>query len=220
MPRLWLQLSDPRLKAQYETDIEKTIKALTTSAFENLIGITQSFTMDAVSHKLFLIRRVNQRPHSLYTIAPVSPSIQAMIANHFQFLEQLDLINLYKKFQQIRDSRQIAGILFEVIAQKYLQENIKLYIVPMVKLDKVPQGKPQWHSSHINFTDPILETKRLDVLPKSFNLNVKPSKVVYSVSPSPIEEDVCYVPKKTNQVAIDSFIISGGHLYLFQFTIS
>jgi hypothetical protein len=35
-----------------------------------------------------------------------------------------------------------------------------------------------------------------------------------------IQSDIFYVPNPTNQVAIDSFIVSNGCLYMFQFTIA
>ena len=106
-------------------------------------------------------------------------------------------------------------MLFETLGQRILQENISLEMVPMVRLDKVPHGKPQWHLSHIF---PIQFWSRLEALNDRSHLDVKPTRVVQSVVPSPVKEGVYYVPEKTNQVAIDSFVVSGGHLYVFQFT--
>ena len=51
-------------------------------------------------------------------------------------------------------------------------------------------------------------------------LDMKPTSILeLGLGPVPIEEGVYYFPKKTNQVAISSFIVSGGYVYFFQFTI-
>lgn len=221
-PRLWIDHSDPIVKDRYESDLRGMIDVMTTSTFEQYINHTKSFTMDSdtASHKLYLIRRVDSHPRSLYTVGPITPNVQSMLANHFQFMERLDLIRLYQKFEKNPDSRKVAGILFEAIGQQSLQEKITLVIVPMVRFDKVPTGKPRWHSSHISLESAVLEAKRLEALQHSIHLDVKPTRVVQSGVTSPsVEEGVYYVPEKTNQVAIDSFIVSDGLLYLFQFTI-
>ena len=55
-----------------------------------------------------------------------------------------------------------------------------------------------------------LEEKHVQALQKQSHLDIKPTRVQSDVT-LPIEEDIYYVPKKTNQVVIiDSFIVSDG----------
>ena len=54
------------------------------------------------------------------------------------------------------------------------------------------------------------------------SINFSPAKMVkYEVSElNQIKLNVFYVPKSLNQVALDSFIILNGYLYIFQITIA
>lgn len=55
-----------------------------------------------------------------------------------------------------------------------------------------------------------MEEKHVQALQKQSHLDIKPTRVQSDVT-LPIEEDIYYVPKKTNQVVIiDSFIVSDG----------
>ncbi|KAF8809620.1 hypothetical protein BYT27DRAFT_7093757 [Phlegmacium glaucopus] len=222
MPRLWIDLNEQQERTRYESEVHTAINNMTSSKLEQLIADTVSLTMDGVSCKLYLISRVDPvNPRSLHIIAPITHNIQSMLANHFRHcMERLDVIRLYKKFAKIPESRKVAGMLFEAFGQQLLQENIMLDMVPMVQLRSVPTGKPQLNSSHIFLVNPELEASRQAALGRMSRLDVKPTRVVESGgTPPSVEEGIYYLPKKTNQVAIDSFIVSGGSLYLFQFTI-
>ena len=105
-------------------------------------------------------------------------------------------IKINQLFENFPELRELAGMLFETLGQRILQENISLEMVPMVRLDKVPHGKPQWHSSHIFLSNTILESKRLEALNDRSHLDVKPTRVVQSVIPSPVKEGVYYVPRR------------------------
>lgn len=91
----------------------------------------------------------------------------------------------------------------------------------MVRLNNVPKGDSQWYSTHTDLPTPELEASRLENLSNhTVPLEVKPTKVIEVGSkPDPIEEDVYYFPTKPNLVGIDSYMVSGGRLYLFQFTV-
>jgi hypothetical protein len=57
-PRLWLDLIDSEERAQYELDVKRLIDNLTASRLKELIMNTVSLSMDAVSDKKFLIKRM------------------------------------------------------------------------------------------------------------------------------------------------------------------
>ena len=207
-PRLWATLCDGSEWDRYKSDVAATIEDMTTSKLAQLVGDAQSLSMDAISHKIVLVGREDlANTRSLHTIGPITPNIEARIQRRLRYLKRLDIVELYQMFEKNPNSAKLAGTLFEVVGQRLLEENITL---PMMRLSTVPRGDPQWHSAH-----PELEASQ-----ENLTLEVKPTRVVeVGSNPKPIEEGVYYFPKKTNEVAIDSFIVSGGFLYLFQFTI-
>ncbi|KAF8525514.1 hypothetical protein BU17DRAFT_62666 [Hysterangium stoloniferum] len=77
---------------------------------------------------------------------------------------------------------------------------------------------PQWYSSHIPLSNP--ERKQLRVQAVEEGLSITPIQTIEYMESEldTILSDVFYVPGRYNQVAIDSFILSNGKLYLFQFT--
>jgi len=92
----------------------------------------------------------------------------------------------------------------------------------MVRLSESREGSlPQWHSAHITLVNKSLDKFREQALNEQFELNIpEPKMVEYGDDgPSSITANVLYLPKLTNQVALDSFILFKNILYIFQFTI-
>ena len=93
----------------------------------------------------------------------------------------------------------------------------------MVRLSKSHQGSlPQWHSSHLPFSNKSFHKFHKKALKKEININIPdPEMVEYGdKGPSSITANVLYLPKLTNQVALNSFILFKNFLYIFQFTIA
>ena len=61
-----------------------------------------------------------------------------MVAYRLQLMKRLKLfiylkvIRFYQLFEKVPESRKLAGIFFETLGQRFLQENISLEMVPMV----------------------------------------------------------------------------------------
>jgi hypothetical protein len=208
---------------RYKRDVEKEIKALTTHKLEQLIEDSSSLTMDATSHKLCLIHRlVREDVYSRPMVSPITSSVQSRLANRFRTLERKEQIRLYKLFSKVLDSRATAGIFFEAAGQRRIQDGATLEFVPMVRLTSSRSGtNPRWYSSHILLRNASLEASRQQALQgRQFLLIPQCSPIEYTDDgPSSITPNVIYVPELTNQVALDSFIVVSGLLFMLQFTI-
>lgn len=233
-PRLCIDyLLNPDRLREYQDDLQKTILETTTSQLKSLFKDAAGLKMDAISHKLCLLaRRTQEDVHSEAVVAPITHAVQSRLANQYRKVERAEKINLYTMFSRARDSRIVAGIFFEAIAQDRFQEgNMELELVPMVRLEaskrkrsndgkKAPQ--PQWYSSHILLHDKSLEVSRKHALKQQLMVKINPSAIEeYSDDVlASIKPDVFYVPESTNRKALDSFTWIDGILYIFQFTIA
>ena len=219
-PRLCFDYLLHDMIEEYKQEVENEIKALTISKLEQFISSSASLTMDGISHKLCVIRRVEDGIRS-YDVAPITLTMQSRLASRFRTLERQEQICLYKRFSKVPDSRSMAGIFFEAAGQQHIQDGVTLEIVPMVRL---PSNKgatnPRWYSSHAHIVNASLEASRQDALQKKQLVHIPQSPFMeYRDGPLTIKSDYIYVPEFTNQVALDSFIAIDGLLYVFQFTI-
>lgn len=216
---------------EHEDHLQKGIFEITTSKLDKLFKDASLLNMDAISHKLCLLRRLDKNDvHSKSDVTPMTHSIQSRLANQYRNLERAERVHLYKMFGKVRDSRLLAGVFFEAIAQEHFQEGgTKLTLIPMVRLKKSERsgGKKrppqlQWYSSHITLRNTSLEIFRQEALTQQFTVEIKPSETIeYTEDSIPsIKSNIFYVPELNNQKAFDSFIMLDGFLYIFQFTIA
>ena len=141
-------------------------------------------------------------------------------------MERAEQLRLYNFFAKVPESRKMAGVFYEVLAQQRFQEKISLSIITMVKFDRrEPTQKskmPRWYTSHVLLTSLELEALRQNALRHVISINIVPSRTeeLTDNGPSHIEQDVLYIPEATNHEPLDSFIWHGDHLYFFQSTIN
>jgi hypothetical protein len=172
--------------------------------------------------------------HSLAAVAPITNSIKSRLSNQFRNLQQGERIRLFKVFERVPGARATAGIFYEAQAQYLLQEGMHLDLIPMVKLESEENGReskklgkgrraplPRWHSSHVFLYDQSLETSRQQALRQPAPVDIEPSKTLEYTDDGlqSLEPNVFYVPEKTNESAIDFFILVDDFLYIFQMTI-
>ena len=225
-PRICIEFaSTPHKLDDYKEDVNAAILNITSDGLRKLITDSTSLRMDSVSHKIFLISRRNiDNMHSRAVVAPLTPTIQSRLANQFRNLERDEQLHFYTLLSKVPDLRATAGVFYEALGQRRLQNKIVLTIIPMVKLDQTPGSKkmPQWYSSHVLLGDRRLEVLRRQALQHAIEINAVPSRTEEFMSngPSHIERDVFYLPAATNHESVDAFIWLGDFLYLFQFTTS
>lgn len=223
-PRICVDyLCDHVKMAQYRHALETEIKDLKTSELEKLVEDAASLTMNTVSHKICLISRQDkENVHSPAIISPMTSFIKSKLANRFRALGRHEQIRLYKHFAKVPASKGLAGIFFEAAGQRRLQDGITLEIVPVVRLSSSRRGTdPQWYSSHSLLRNPELEASRQNALQQRQFLQIPScSPIEYpNDGPSSIISNIIYLPELTNQVAVDSFIVINGLLYVLQFAI-
>jgi hypothetical protein len=198
--------------------------------------------LDAASHSLFLVKRTNVDNLRKASIEPISLSVKSELQKQIQHQSQGEQIRLYEHFARVSGSMPVAGLVFESMVQSKLRKRVSLELIPMVKRrsdestnsTEGSKGKkiPQWHSDHpdhsssFSGTQGTLSPKRphahLPSQSDNYSITFSPAKTVeYEVSElNKIEHNEFYVPKSSNQVALDSFIILNGYLYIFQITIA
>ncbi|KAF8516562.1 hypothetical protein BU17DRAFT_76626 [Hysterangium stoloniferum] len=193
IPRLCIQYKPSQLR-EYEVKLSKALADITTTTLEKLLSKSESLKMNETSHSLCLLSRE----------------------------ELKEKIRLYRHFEKVPQSRSVAGIFFEAAVQSHLITEISLTLHPMVKREcNGPTKKlPQWYSSHIPLSNPELEQLRVQAVEEDLSLTPTQTIEYLESELDTILSDVLYVPQRSNQVAIESFILSNGKLYLFQFTIA
>jgi len=82
--RLCVSYNQSQLDA-HEREVSKAVKNVTPSQLKRLFTDSESLHMDAISNKICLVSRGNQKDvHSEVIIAPITPSIQSRLANQLR----------------------------------------------------------------------------------------------------------------------------------------
>ncbi|KAF8340042.1 hypothetical protein F5887DRAFT_1160464 [Amanita rubescens] len=211
------------LRAQ---DLQEAITALTIDELQRVLQASRSLAMNEVSHKICLISRQDRgNMYSRAVVSPITSIIKSRLASRFRKLERGEQIRLYKYFSEskVPGSRVTAGIFFEAAAHGCFQDGVTLELLPMVRLPSSRgNNKPRWHSSHISLPNATLEAARQQALRKPQSLNIPEHLPIVEYTddgPSSIESNVLYLPELTNQVALNSFILTNDLLYIFQFSV-
>ena len=217
----------------YKRKLESKLNELTLQDLQDIAdGISESLTMDSLSHKLCLVKRMD--PHNVgsdFELTHITDHIRSRIVIRLRNLDTLEQINFYRKISRPH-CRTLAGHVFEAFCQKQFQKKIEIEYIPMVRLDdnqpkddtQRQQRNPQWHSSHNPFADAGLAAEQAIACNHRATLDIRPSATLEyddrnfeGFDPTP---DVYYVPSRQNAVAVDSFIFHNNRLFLFQFTVS
>ena len=140
-------------------------------------------------------------------------------------MERAEQLRLYNFFAKVPESRKMAGVFYEVLAQQRFQEKIFLSIITMVKFDRrEPTQKskmPRWYTSHVLLTNPELEALRQNALRHVISINIVPSRTeeLTDNGPCHIEQDVLYIPEATNhEYCMNPWTHSSGTVTTFTFS--
>ena len=119
-PRLCIKFArDPERLATYEYDPGLAVSNIQANNLKKLFADAQSLTLNAISHELCLISRQDQKNlHSHPVVALITDSIKSRLAIQFRHMEQNEGIRLYHYFSRVPESRALAGVFFEVMAQR------------------------------------------------------------------------------------------------------
>ncbi|KIL64152.1 hypothetical protein M378DRAFT_178977 [Amanita muscaria Koide BX008] len=108
---------EPNELARYRIELQEAITKITTGDIKKLIDEASGLTMDAVSQKIFLLRRQQRDDiHSRAVVAPITDSIKSRLSNQFRHLQRAELVHLCQFCEKGPGSMRIAGIFYDAIA--------------------------------------------------------------------------------------------------------
>jgi hypothetical protein len=245
IPRLCFdKQNEPEGLQTHQDEIFRALREVSPTRLQELVTGAAEFSMSMLSSKICLIKRVHRdKPSSHVYITPITDFIGNQLVVHLRLLERREQIRLYNHFSFLLNSRGMTGKVFEAYCQVCFQSKIHIELIPMVRLPdpvakptalprkrEISDGsagvrrtpRPQWHSSHTILPNKELEKRRQEALGTKSYLNIRPLYTIEymenDLAHKKIMPDVYYIPRKGNQVALDSFIVHQGFLDIFQFT--
>jgi hypothetical protein len=218
----------------YRGKLNEALGRLTLGDLEDMSFSRESLALDAVSHKLYMLKRSGVDVDSVEVdIMTITPFVASKIAARMRALERHELVRLFHRYILLPSTRKMAGDIFEAYCHVNFSTRIEFEFIPMVRIGGQTKSRapkePQWHASHTEFPESkeseALEALRVDASAKTVSLSIDPSHFVdYSTGEVAdglqVQADVYYIPLKANQVGIDSFIVHNNTLYLLRMTTS
>ena len=165
IPRLCIDYDEDELHA-YRQDLKEVLENLSIDNFQTAVTGVEGLNMNAISHKLCLIRRLDQfsiRFSNAVKVLPITPSVGSRIVIQFGKADHMALQRLYKKFVSRPSTREISGNVFKAYGRRVFSYNIHIRYFPMVRIggSKVSKNKhqPQWHSTNVKLSPQLLGDK-------------------------------------------------------------
>ncbi|KAI9442334.1 hypothetical protein H4582DRAFT_2109937 [Lactarius indigo] len=218
-PRICLEfLCDRAFINAYQVRYRSALATVSLKKLSDMANDKMNFPIDGESDTLVLVRRLPSLDGNLSDgrLEPITYTVKLALRNQLRKEARAARIALYKSLANVEGTRHIAGVVYESLAQELLEKKIALKLVPMVQRGSSGSGRgkglPRWDSNHGDDADPSL-VRLIDITPAE--------TFIYPGSglDHPIKDKVYYAPEAENQVAIDSFIMAEGKLYIFQSTI-
>lgn len=237
-------LRNPDHLAKLQNDSENAIQDSTVETLCDHISKATQLSFSEVPHTIFMVKRTDLNDLQTMTIIPASPAIGIRLKSKVRALQHAEQIQLYEWWASVEPSRWMAGLVFKSLARSMLQRRVALKLVPIQKRSLGPGKEMRWVSicedqmSHTTRA-PDADSKWKNEVSTSANqsstgpvgahssitVDFSPREIVeYEDEEITIQQEeiegVFFVPKLTNQIVFDSFIVFDGVLYIFQFTIA
>ena len=171
--------------------------------------------LDAESHTLFIVRRNRVGDLENAYLAPISADVEMRLTTIMHTLQRFEQVDLYRNLASVPSARGLAGIMYELLCHRRLQDGIELKLKPMTTRFKL-QVYFHWRSQVVEQTSSSMV---VDDSGDSITIPAN-TAIVYEGAPTSIEADRLYVPRARDQVGFDSFLKLGQTLYVFQVTIA
>jgi hypothetical protein len=192
-----------------DSDIGGTTPDLLKKLFSN----GAQLSLDTFSHKICLIRRMRRSTlgDGRLTTDLISVTVKQQVQKRLQEYSEDQLLDLWTNFSNFANGRGMTGSIFEAFVHRCFRTHINLDAVPMVLSNR---ANSCWHASFSTIATVH------GVAQQVFSLQIDVgSTFVYDTSTKlNIQPDVYYVPRSSQQVTLDSFILYGGYLNVFQCT--
>ncbi|KAF8344462.1 hypothetical protein F5887DRAFT_971369 [Amanita rubescens] len=201
----------------HNSDRDNAINETSPDLLKKFFSDSSRLSLDALSHKICLIRR---RPGPALgdrriTTDLISVTVEQRVVQRLEEFSDDQLLDMWNNFLKFGDARGMTGPIFEVFVHRRFRTRVYLDATPMFRSNR---ANFRWHAS--------FSTKRPHsatvhgVAQQDFSLQVDVGNTfVYDTTMTlSIRPDVYYVPRSGQQVALDSFILHGGYLNVFQCT--
>ncbi|KAF8343320.1 hypothetical protein F5887DRAFT_886901, partial [Amanita rubescens] len=199
------------------SDRDSAIDSISPDLFKNPFSSSSRSSFETFSHKICLIRRMrgSELGDWRVTIDLISDAVEQQVVQRLEKFSDGQLLDMRTNFSMFGNVQGMIGSIFKVLVHRGFRWSIDLDATPMVRSNRT---NSRWHAS--------FSTKRPHsaivhgVAQQAFSLQVDvDSTFVYDTATKlSIRPDVCYVPRSGQQVALDSFILHGGYLNVFQCT--
>lgn len=229
MIRVCLQaVTDPDGFHEYQRLVEDAINTMEDKKdFVPLLSDSGklSTSTKSLSHKLYLIRRpATAMVPGSHVVQVVSRRVQTLLIAKYRDLGFRAQMRLYRKLAPLAFARTLVGRFFEEYCHSsFAQHGIHIEYLSMVRRREKRKGTrhPRYQSCHRPFADSKLENLRQSCQPIPLVLDSVTVRTYkegkFKARP---KQNRYYKPDASNQVAMDSFILVGNTLYVFQFTIA
>ncbi|KAF8222024.1 hypothetical protein L208DRAFT_1455233 [Tricholoma matsutake] len=215
--RFCFQLTPNEVTCHF-SDHDTAINSTGPDLLKKLFSSSSRLSLDTFSHKICLIRRMRGSAlgDGRITTDLISVAVEQQVVQRLEEFSDDQLLDMWTNFLKFGGARGMTGSIFEVFIHRRFRTRIYLDATPMVWSNR---ANSRWHA--------LFSTKRPHsatvhgVAQQVFSLQVDVgSTFVYDTTTKlSIRPDVYYVPRSGQQVALDSFILYGGYLNVFQCTV-
>ena len=200
------------------SDRDRAIYRTSPDDLKKLFFDSSRLSLDTLSHKICQVRRMQGSAlgDGGFTTEFMSTAVRQKVVQRLEQFSDEQLLDMWTIFSKFGDARGMTGPIFEALVHRRFKRCINLDATPMFRSNRV---NSRWHAS--------FSTKRpssatdYGVARQNFSLQVDvgTTHVYYDTTTTLIiQPDVYYLPRSGQQVALDSFILNGGYLNIFQCT--
>jgi len=117
--------------------LDKALRGLTLSYLEAVGSFAEDLSLDAVSHKMYMLKR-SSPDAAVNSLDPdimiITPFVASKIAARMRALQRHELVNLFNCYVGLPSTRRMSGVVFEAYCHVVLTEKIEFDMVPMVRI--------------------------------------------------------------------------------------
>jgi hypothetical protein len=202
--------------ANHIADREKSITKTSPDLLKDHFSSGAATSYNTFSHKICLIRRFRGSAlgYGRFTIELISGEVQQQVGERLRAFNDDQLLDMWTWFSKFGDARGMTGSIFEAFVHRHFRRRIDVDATPMVRSNR---ANSRWYAS---FSPKSPHFTVHGTAQQAFSLHVDVgSTFVYDTTTKlHIRPEVYYIPRSGQQVALDSFILYGGCLVVFQCT--
>ena len=129
------RFGNSRSLVDYRRKPDEALGRLTLGGLEGMSFSHESQTLDAVSHKMYMLKRSKVHVDSVEVdMMTITPSIASKVAARMRALERCELVRLFNRYIRLPSTRRMAGDVFEAYCHITFSTRIEFEFVPMVRI--------------------------------------------------------------------------------------